>query len=158
MRSYKTVRDILSQISRWHKELLELCCEGEEPEPNDPFRPLVDYLAMHERSAKKVLDRFEPRERDAILNTWLQYVPAERVEEVFIKRNVSRSMTSEEIVEMILEFDNALVELYESLANQAQAPPRINEVFQNLLEMQEWQRARNAFSARESDSFVNGGG
>jgi len=59
---------------------------------------------------------------------------------------------------MILEFDNALVELYESLANQAQAPPRINEVFQNLLEMQEWQRARNAFSARESDSFVNGGG
>ncbi|HEX6986658.1 MAG TPA: hypothetical protein VF170_14855 [Planctomycetaceae bacterium] len=158
MRSYKTVREILDRISRWHNELLEHCCEGEEPDENDPFRPLVEYLAAHERGAKAVLDRYEPREREAILNTWLQYVPAERVEEVFTKRSLSERMTSEEVVAMVLEFDDALVELYKTLANQAQAPPRINEVFQSLLDLEEWQKLRNAWSARESDSFVTGRG
>lgn len=158
MRSYKTVRDILDRISRWHRELLEYCCEGEEPEADDPFRPLVDYLITHERGAKRVLDRYEPGERDAILNTWLQYVPAERVEEVFTKRKLSQTMSSEEVVAMILEFDEALVELYKTLANQAQAPPRINMVFQSLLEMEEWQKLRNAWSARESDTFLTGRG
>ena len=56
------------------------------------------------------------------------------------------------------EFDDALVEFYKSLANQAQAPPRVNEVFQNLLEAEEWQRLRNAWSIRDSDSFHTGRG
>jgi hypothetical protein len=59
---------------------------------------------------------------------------------------------------MILEFDNALVELYKTLANQSQAHPRVNELFQGLLSMEEWQRLRNAFAVRESDSFINGRG
>ena len=158
MRSYQQVKDILDQISRWHREILDLCCDGAEPDPDDPMRPLVEYLANHERGAKRVLDRFEPAEREAIRNTWLQYVPAGGVEEVFAKRNLSEPMTSEEAVAMMIEFDDALVELYKSLADQAQAPPRINEVFRNLLEMEEWQRLRNAWSARDSDSFATGRG
>lgn len=158
MRSYKTVKDVLTQASIWHHKLLEQCCEGEEPENDDPLRPLVEYLAGHERGAKKILDRFKPQERDAILNTWLQYVPAEGVDDVFTKRDLTAKMSSEDVVAMILEFDNALVELYKSLANQSQAHPRINEVFEGLLEMEEWQRLRNAFSVRESDSFATGRG
>ncbi|MBA3311835.1 MAG: hypothetical protein M3552_12000 [Planctomycetota bacterium] len=158
MRSYKTVKEILSQVSLWHHRLLEHCCEGDDPDEDDPFRPLVDYLAGHERAAKHVLDRYKPAERDTILNTWLQYVPAEQVDEVFTKRDFSAEMKPQEIVTMILEFDNALVELYKTLANQSQAHPRINELFQGLLEMEEWQRLRNAFAARESDTFATGRG
>lgn len=158
MRSYKTVGDILKQISRWQNDLLDRCCGGEEPDRDDPFYPLVEYLVAHERAVQRVLKQFEPGERDAILNTWLQYVPAEQVDAVFSKRNLSDKMSSEDVVEMILEFDDALVELYKTLANQAQAPPRINELFQNLLEMEEWQKLRNGWSARESDSFATGRG
>lgn len=158
MRSYKTVKDILDQISRWHSDLLEYCCEGEEPDPEDPFRPLVDYLAKHEASIKQVLDGYQPDERTAILGTWLQYVPAERVEEVFARRDLSDSADAEQVIAMILEFDDALVELYKHLANQAQAPPRINDVFQNLLDMQEWQQLRNAWSTRDADSSITGRG
>jgi len=158
MRSYKTVREILNQISRWHHTLLDHCCEGDEPEQNDPFRPLVEYLSAHERASKSGLDRYKPDERDAILNTWLQYVPAERLDEFFTTHRFDEPRPAEELVGLILEFDNALVELYKTLANQAQAPPRINEVFQSLLEMEEWQRLRNGFAARESDTFVTGRG
>ena len=158
MRSYKTVREILNQVSVWHHELLEYCCEGDEPDEDDPFRPLVDYLAGHERAAKHVLDRYKPSERETILNTWLQYVPAEQMDEVFTKRDLEDSQAPEEVVAILLEFDNALVELYKTLANQSQAHPRINELFQGLLEMEEWQRLRNAFAVRESDTFVNGRG
>ncbi len=158
MRSYKTVREILNQVSVWHHELLEHCCEGDEPDEDDPFRPLVEYLAGHERAAKHVLDRYKPSERETILNTWLQYVPAEQIDEVFTKRNLEDSQAPEDVVAMILEFDNALVELYKTLANQSQAHPRVNELFQGLLEMEEWQRLRNAFAVRESDTFVNGRG
>lgn len=158
MRSYKTVREILNQVSLWHRRLLDHCCEGDEPEQRDPFQPLVEYLSAHERAAKHVLDRYKPDERETILNTWLQYVPAEQVDEVFSKRDLDETRSPEEVVAMILEFDNALVELYKTLANQAQAPPRINEVFQALLEMEEWQRVRNGFAARESDTFVTGRG
>jgi len=158
MRSYKTVREILNQVSIWHHRLLEHCCEGEEPEQDDPFRPLVEYLSEHERAAKHVLDRYKPTERETILNTWLQYVPGEQVDDVFTSRNLDDSKAPEEIVAMILEFDNALVELYKTLANQSQAHPRVNELFQGLLEMEEWQRVRNAYAVRESDTFVNGRG
>lgn len=132
--------------------------EGEEPESNDPMRPLVDYLAGHERAAKHVLDRYKPEERESILNTWLQYVPGEQVDEVFSKRDLSAKMTSDDVIAMILEFDDALVDLYKTLANQSQAHPRINELFQGLLEMEEWQQLRNAFAVRQSDTFVTGRG
>ncbi len=158
MRSYKTVREILNQVSMWHQALLEHCCEGEESDEGDPFRSLVEYLSAHERASKHVLDRYKPAERDAILNTWLQYVPAEQVDEVFAKRDFRQPKSPLDVVGMILEFDNALVELYKTLANQAQAPPRINEVFQALLDMEEWQSLRNGFAARESDTFVTGRG
>jgi hypothetical protein len=158
MRSYKTVNEILNQVSLWHHRLLEHCCEGRDPEQEDAFQPLVEYMAEHEKAAKHVLDRYKPSERETILNTWLQYVPAEQVDEVFEKRDLTQHMTREDVVAMIFEFDNALVELYKTLANQAQAPPRINEVFQGLLEMEEWQRLRNGFSARESDTFLTGRG
>lgn len=158
MRSYKTVGDILKQISAWQQDLLDRCCEGETPDPDDPFYPLVEYLVGHEKSVQQVLKNFEPTERDAILNTWLQYVPAEQVDAVFSKRNLSDRMTSEDVIEMILEFDDGLVELYKTLANQAQAPPRINILFQSLLQMGEWQKFRNAWATRESDSHITGRG
>ena len=69
-----------------------------------------------------------------------------------------RAPTSEEVIDMILEFDDELVELYKTLANQAQAPPRINALFQNLLEMEEWQKLRNAWATRESDGHFTGRG
>lgn len=158
MRSYKTVREILNQVSIWHHELLEQCYEGDEPEQHDPYRPLMEYLSEHERAAKHVLDRYKPSERETILNTWLQYVPGEQVDEVFRKRDLEEAQAPEEVVAMILEFDNALVELYKTLANQSQAHPRVNELFQGLLDMEEWQRLRNAYAVRESDSFINGRG
>ena len=158
MRSYKTVGEILKQISRWQQDLLDRCCEGEEPDPGDPFHPLVEYLVGHEKSVQKVLHHFAPDERDAILNTWLQYVPAEQIDAVFAKRELSNRMTSEEVIDMILEFDDELVELYKTLANHAQAPPRINALFQNLLEMEEWQKLRNAWATRESDGHFTGRG
>lgn len=158
MRSYTTVRDVLSHISRWHHELLEQCCEGADPEPHDPFRPLVDYLAVHERTVKQILDHDQRGEREAILNTWLQYVPAEGVEDVVARWRSMESSTAEDVMAFVLEFDDALVEFYKSLANQAQAPPRVNEVFQNLLEAEEWQKLRNAWSIRDSDSFHTGRG
>jgi hypothetical protein len=156
MRSYKTVREVLERISSWHRELLDFC--SEEQGDDDPLRPLVEYLSSHERDARRVLDRFEPRERETILNTWLQYVPAEPVEAVLVRAANCTDLTSEDQTALILAFDDALADFYKSIADQSQAPPRVNDVFRSLLEMQQHQALRNAWSIRESDSFLTGRG
>ena len=158
MRSYTTVRDILRQVSHWHRELLDHCCEGDAADADEAFRPLAEYLTIHERSLQRVLDQDGTQEQDTVLNTWLQYVPAEEVEKVINRWKLKEHPAAEEVTALVLEFDDALIEFYKSLANQAQAPPRINEVFQNLLEAEEWQRLRNAWSIRDSDSFHTGRG
>ena len=156
MRSYKQVKDVLKRVSAWHTELLEFC--GDEVPDDSPYKPLVQYLAAHEAAAKQVLDAYEPTARDTILNTWLQYVPAEGVEEVFLSRDLRDDLTPGQVVGMVMEFDNALVSLYRSLADSANSPLKVQEMFRSLLEMQQWQQLRNAWSIRESDSHATGRG
>lgn len=157
MRSYTTVREILRRVSRWHQELLENC-DGDCVPPQDPLHMLVEYLCVHERTVKQMLDGDDGNEKEAVLNTWLQYVPAEGVEDVIRRWQAAESPSAEDVMAFVVEFDEALVEFFQSLAGQSQAPPRVNAVFQNLLEAQEWQRLRNAWSIRDSDSFYTGRG
>lgn len=156
MRSYQQVRDVLKQVSRYHQELLEYAETVDASERDEPLRPLVDYLAAHERGVKSILDGYAPTEREAVLDTWLQYVPDHDVDAVFKKRDFRDARSVDDVLAMMMEFDDALVDLYKSLADNAQTPPRVNAVFRNLLDMQDWQRHRNGWSIRESSSFARG--
>jgi hypothetical protein len=158
MRSYRTVRDVLRQVAHWHQELLSDCCDDDGTDEHDPYQPLVEYLAVHESVLKQFLDGAGGHEPDQVVNTWLQYVPADDVERVVRRWKTSQPAKAEDVLEFVLEFDAALVDFYKSLANQAQAPPRVNAVFQNLLDAEEWQKLRNAWAIRDSDSFHSGRG
>ena len=46
--------------------------------------------------------------------------------------------------------------MYRTLAESSQGPPKVQAVFQNLLDAQSWQTLRNAWSATESEQFSAG--
>ncbi len=158
MRSYTTVRDILRHISGWRQELLENCDNGSRANSEEPFGALIEYLAVHERALKDILDGDHGQEHETTMNTWLQYVPAEDVEEVIQRWRAAKDPSAEDVMQLLVEFNDALVEFYRSLANQSQAPPRVNAVFQNLLDAEEWQQLRTAWAIRDSDSYYTGRG
>ena len=161
--SYKTVGEILDVVSTWQTRIADYCEEaadaaGDGVGTDDPRkRAMMDYFAEHEEQAEAVLAQSDATARKNIRETWLQYTPDEEIRAVFKEHELDPDAPFDEVVSTVIAFDDALMSLYRSLAEGANTPPKVAEFFRSLLDMQEWQTLRNAWSARESASYAEGG-
>ena len=154
--SYKTVQELFDHVEGWQKRITEFCEEVADRSADDRTTALMDYFAGHERELQRILADYSAADREGVMNTWIQHTSEDDVRTFFQKVDLDPDQSLDAATSKVTEFDDRLREMYRTLSESSQVPPRVQAVFQNLLEAQEWQTLRNAWSATESEQFSEG--
>jgi len=154
--SYKTVRELFEHVERWQTTVAEFCERVADRTDDDRTRAMMDYFAAHERELKRLLAGFPSIERQGVMETWIQHTSEGELRTFFQKADLNPDQPLDEAVTTVVEFDDRLRGMYQTLSESSQVPPKVQAVFQNLLDAQEWQTLRNSWSAAESEQFAEG--
>lgn len=142
---YETVRDILERVRRFHRRLSCYYEESTEVSRNEKTRLLLDYMGRHERNINRCLAKYKKEAADAVLDTWMQYIPDSQLREAFQEAKIEPEMSPEEVFAHAMRIDGALVAFYEQLTSYS-AAPTLQELFENLLELEKTKDAEYARS------------
>lgn len=148
--AYRKVEDILGLVESFHKRMRFALERVEAESHSEMVEWLSQQLRTHELHWQAALSGYEKRVAEGVLDTWLQYIPDEDVRAELDSIQVRRDMTLDELTDVNVRFRQALIQLYESLASGSSAP-RVQELFQQLLEYEKSVIAEQSQKTRESD-------
>lgn len=149
--SYRTVGDILAFAGKLHEALSRQYAELEVLTTSERAAMLLDYLNRHEHQMSLLMKTYGKDITNGALNTWLQYAPEFKIEELIEKVRSVDLQSVDSIVQTALEVDDFLVRLYAIMAEKSDIPS-VRELLQNLLRIENIERhriARNAYSSND---------
>ena len=142
----KQVREFVDFGKHLHGKLKELYDDLNEHAQLERVKMLLDFLSRHEQHMEESLARFEKESRRGILEAWLEYSPGLDVESAMNKFHLTENPTSDEIIQIALDFDDTLVNLYKEVAEKVN-DSKTKEVFKNLLQLEEKEKIQVARAA-----------
>ncbi|MCA9025291.1 MAG: hypothetical protein KDA86_08775 [Planctomycetaceae bacterium] len=149
--AYQQVRGVVDEIRRAHQQIgraLELS-QHESFRIDQEARIILNEFRRAQRELELILSRYGAEGEDALLDTWLQYVPDAEVHKAVASFEVTLLMSLDDVVRKKLEFDQALIALLKQLAGGTSAP-RVQEFFQTLLEYTQAETSQQVWSMREA--------
>ena len=147
----KQVKDFLDYGRTLHGEIQAYYDKLNEQTDKERIKMLLSYLSRHEQHMEESLQHFEQVTRRDILNIWLEHTPRLNIQDIIEQCALSAGMSLEDVVDLALKFDEALVRLYREVAEKA-ADARVKAVFQNIVAMEESEKQQmlgNANMLRE---------
>ncbi len=142
----KQVREFVDFGKHLHGKVKELYEELNEHAELERVKMLLEFLSRHEEHMEESLARFEKDSRRGILEAWLEYSPELDVEAVMRRFPVKEQPSSDEIFQLAMDFDDALVKLYKEVADKVN-DSKTKEVFKNLLQLEEKEKIQVARAA-----------
>lgn len=109
---------------------------------------LATEMRQRENHWQLALAEFSNGNEDAILDTWLQYVPDESLLERLDDVIATSETSVDHLMAMVNEFHETLGQLYGSLAAGTSAP-RLQTFFSRLEELEKTITAEQSWSARD---------
>lgn len=146
--TYRRVRDLMDRVADFRKELARNF-ETTEKAEDERAQRLIDFMARHEEEMHRRLEEAK-RDEDAILDTWLQYVPTEPLDQAMEAARPDDGMDLEDIIEKTLEVDRRLRDLYRQLAGNINAPSA-KRFFRSLAEGMNDESAERAWAYHASE-------
>ncbi|HHJ39901.1 MAG: hypothetical protein AXA67_08610 [Methylothermaceae bacteria B42] len=145
LRKFEQVKDVLEYSKDLHKALKELAEKMESQEQKAHVQLLLDYLKRHEDELADSLEKFEQGTQQHILDIWLPYPPDPKIEKKLQSLTVHSNMSMDEIVKIVMDFEDALIELYKESLNEID-DPHVQEVLQNLVQLEDMEKRRFAMN------------
>lgn len=146
--TYVQIRDVVELIRSHHRRLRNAY---EKKSSGDRGRPdlLLDYLSEQEGGLGSFLERYASAERETILDTWIQYSPAERLEEIFSSAEEASLDDAREVAGQAVALDRALADLYRQLEERS-AAANVQRFFAGLREVAEKRAREHAESLQQA--------
>lgn len=145
VRKFEQVRDVLEYGKFLHAEMKALAGRIEDQAQSAHLKLLLDYLKRHEEELASSLEKFEEETRKSILDVWLPYPPDPRIEKKLQAIEIRPDMTLEEVIKVVMEFEDALIELYKEALNEIDEP-NVQEVLKNLVALEDTEKRRFAMN------------
>jgi len=142
----KQVREFVDFGKHLHGQVKELYETLNEHAALERVKMLLEFLSRHEAHMEESLARFEKDSRKGILDAWLEYSPELNVEAVMARFPVQERPSSDEIIQLAMDFDDTLVKLYREVAEKVN-DSKTKEVFKNLLQLEEKEKIQVARAA-----------
>ncbi len=130
------VKDVLDDIRGYHRSLAEQLESLESHQQDERIQLLLEYMARHEDNFEKTLAGYKLDTATGIHNTWLKYVPDDAITDSLEHLDFRNEMSADEILRVVLTFDQALFGLYCELAGET-ASPGVQELFGKLLKLED---------------------
>jgi hypothetical protein len=154
---FQRVADILDRIRGLHREFQHHYAQNSRWQSDERLALLLENMARQEGDLASSLASFDAEAQSAVRETWLQYVPLEQVTRVLDDIEPDPQADIESVIADATALDAALVDAYRILAS-SNAPPRVRELFANLVEMEQRkgkQRSLGTEELFESESVSN---
>ena len=149
MHNFGQVKDVLDYGQKIHADLQSFyrCINDEIQQAR--VQMLLDFLSGHELLREEALADFEAEAKQPILDAWLQYKPSIDIEKLIGDQAIQPNMTIDEVIQIAVDFDNALIELYREVAAGTDLP-QVRQLFDNLRAMEHHEKLRFVRDAGQS--------
>ena len=149
MMTFQQVRDILNAIREYHQRfqtaLEATACMAD----SDLSGELSQQLQLYEQRWQDALKAYGAAGQEAVLNSYIQYVPDSAVSEMLKSIHVTPEMSMGDVRQLVIRFHSALTDLYGTLRDEVDAP-HVKEFFTSLYDMEQSLTAEQAWAGRST--------
>lgn len=117
--SYEKVRDILESIQQTNGRVLTHLDGLEVTSDEQTYQLLVDQVKSHQQVLQQQMRSSQFEEPESILDTWIQYVPEEQLENTAAEIMQLGGDSLEELAEKVLAYMNAVTAFLSTIAEQS---------------------------------------
>lgn len=146
MTSIQTARDVIDQTKAFHRRLVSFYKDLSDTVEKERVKILLDYMSRHHENLFSIIEDYESRLSERILNTWFMYVHKECDLSPFFDASLGPEMTTQQAMKVAIDLDKCLLETYEAML-QNDVPDDVSEAFQGLLDMENRGKIKLAKSA-----------
>lgn len=149
---YSQTKDVLDQARKFHRRLSQFYDDLKDNASREHTRALLDYLSRHETYLDDCLKEFKEQMSRNVLDTYMQY-GSDASSEVQIDQFVIKpEMEVEDVVAAAMHFDACLIKFYKEMATKS-SNPKVREVFENLLVMEQHEQIELSKQTLELNSL-----
>jgi len=148
--AYKRTKDLLDRARLFHERLGELYKRLETVSKKEQVKMLLDYMSRHEKHLTESLSKYEEEASRRVMDYWYKYTPNNKSCEHLENIELRPDMTIDDVISLAMRMDECLVELYRSVAENAESE-EVKEIFNSLLEMEKQEEVellRNALDLK----------
>ncbi len=142
---FKTVRDIIQHVGRFHDEVRQFYDKAAETSEGPRTKMLMDYLSRHNARYQKEIKELEKSDSSKVLDQWIQFPPDSLGTNELDSFTIHHEMKIEDVFKTILDFQNALIAYFEHLAQTSKYEKAV-ELFENMAEATKREKIDLAFS------------
>jgi rubrerythrin len=154
MRStYKTARDILNMIRRFHHQLSEFYEQLSEISEKKRVRMLLEYMSRHEKNFEQALAEYDHETASRVLDAWIQYAPDGDILSIPEAKKLHSDMSVDDVVGIAMELDNHLIKFY-SEAERCVDFNILKDFFGRLKEQEQADEAELVRSAEDIKHYI----
>lgn len=139
--SYIKVIDLLKKGEKFHRDLAAYYENLEHEALKPEVKAMLEHMRLHEEALANTIRMYEAEAPKGVLETWFQYEPEANLAKMVSEVTVSPDMSRDDVVEMALNFDNAMVILYKQLREMS-PPTEVREAIDRVLELETEERKR----------------
>jgi len=125
---FETIQDVLEHGRAMHQQIADFYRQLDDASAQTRVRMLLEYLAEHEQHLAEALHELRSVGDPALMHSFLAHMPDPVQFDAALHVPIRPDMEVDEVLEMALRFDDALIELYQNLAEHTD-----NEAIRNLL-------------------------
>jgi len=126
-------REILTLSRSFYQQTRLFYKEVKDRNDSQRMGMLLDAIRRHAEYLEKVLLSLENETPDDVLNAWFQFVPDPPELNINPTERIRNGMTEEDMVQVALDFDTAIIEFYRRVAESTEFAG-VQEIFLNLME------------------------
>lgn len=128
--SSQPVSEILERIKSFHLRLRDQLLQ--RPTVSDSRLNFArDSMCSHEERVIAALENYVREGDRAVLDTWMQFVPVEEIQQTLSNTDLITADSVDELLVRKAAFDEAVIALYQHLAQET-AAPHVVEAFSQL--------------------------
>lgn len=142
--SYKQIKDILNVLQRVHAKMGTICKAAGVAMGETKVGLLLDTLAQRQQQSAEFIDASQNSAEDKVLETWIQFVPIERVEQLLHEMQAN-AIRAEDLPEYVLKTQQEIAELIPTVQDEP-ASERVKEFLQSLAD-REYAEAKHSSGA-----------
>ncbi|HAS89576.1 MAG TPA: hypothetical protein DCS48_09770 [Desulfovibrio sp.] len=152
MTTVQTAKDVIEQTRAFHSRLVSFYKDLSYQVDKERVKMLLEYMSRHHENLVAVMDEYESRVSEHVLNTWFMYVNKECDLSPFFSADLGPEMTAQQVMKLAVDLDKCLLETYEAML-QNDIPDDVSAVFQGFLDMENREKIKLAKSALKIETL-----
>ncbi|WP_163835167.1 hypothetical protein [Spartinivicinus ruber] len=129
---FPKLHDVLDYVVKTHWQMSQLYQKLSRKAEQKKVKLLLDYLVEHEKAISDNLLKIEEHAPSQVINLWYQELTNDPLFKQYHAKDYGKDISLNDVIEIALELDDRLIDLYQLLASHAQSS-KAKETLNNLL-------------------------